>query len=61
VSVATTKVIAEVLEKNGLPGAICSLAQGGKDVGQAMAKDERLPVLSFTGSTAVGHKARMHC
>ncbi|XP_034240488.1 putative aldehyde dehydrogenase family 7 member A1 homolog [Thrips palmi] len=56
VSVATTKVVAEVLERNGIPAAICSLAQGGADVGKAMAEDERVPVVSFTGSTAVGQQ-----
>ncbi|XP_014246459.1 alpha-aminoadipic semialdehyde dehydrogenase [Cimex lectularius] len=56
VSVATTKVVASVLEKNKLPGAICSLVCAGGHVGNLMAKDERLPLLSFTGSTEVGQK-----
>jgi len=54
VSIAITKVLEEVLVANNLPGAICSLVCGGTDIGQAMAKDERLPLISFTGSTAVG-------
>uniref|UniRef100_A0A6B2FEG8 Alpha-aminoadipic semialdehyde dehydrogenase n=1 Tax=Bothriechis nubestris TaxID=1766655 RepID=A0A6B2FEG8_9SAUR len=53
-SVAVTKIIAQVLEKNKLPGAICSLACGGADIGTAMARDERIDLLSFTGSTSVG-------
>ena len=53
-SVATTKIVAQVLEKNNLPGAICSLVCGGADVGSAMASDPRLPLISFTGSTRVG-------
>lgn len=53
-SVATTKIVANVLEKNGLPGAICSLVCGGADIGSAMSKDKRLPLVSFTGSTTVG-------
>lgn len=56
VSVATTRVIQEVLEKNNLPGAICALCTGGADVGEAMSKDERVPLVSFTGSTQIGHK-----
>jgi aldehyde dehydrogenase family 7 protein A1 len=56
VSVATTLVIQKVLEKNNLPGAICSLCTGGADVGAAMSKDERVPLVSFTGSTQIGHK-----
>merc|ERR1712128_36974 len=59
VSVATTKIVATVLEKNGLPGAISSLCCGGADIGTAMAKDERIPLVSFTGSTPVGHKVAM--
>ncbi|XP_076047135.1 aldehyde dehydrogenase 7 family member A1 [Oratosquilla oratoria] len=59
VSVAVTKVVVSVLEKNGLPGAISSLCCGGADVGTAMATDERLPLVSFTGSTAVGQKVAM--
>lgn len=53
-SIATTKIVARVLEANNLPGAICSLVCGGADVGAAMASDPQLPLISFTGSTAVG-------
>ena len=58
VSVAITRVVQRVLETNGLPGAICSLVQGGTDVGRLMAADERIGLLSFTGSTAVGRQVR---
>lgn len=53
-SIATTKIIAQVLEKNNLPGAICSMICGGADIGNAMAHDPQLPLISFTGSTKVG-------
>ncbi|KAJ3225429.1 Alpha-aminoadipic semialdehyde dehydrogenase [Clydaea vesicula] len=53
-SVAVTKILQKVLEKNNLPGEICSLVSGGVDVGQSMAKDSRVDLMSFTGSTAVG-------
>ncbi|EFX66442.1 hypothetical protein DAPPUDRAFT_302712 [Daphnia pulex] len=53
-SIATTKIVSQVLEKNNLPGAICSLICGDADVGSAMANDPRLPLISFTGSTRVG-------
>ncbi|KAJ8261496.1 hypothetical protein COCON_G00172190 [Conger conger] len=53
-SVAVTKIVAEVLEQNDLPGAICSMTCGGADIGSALAKDERVDLVSFTGSTNVG-------
>lgn len=56
VSVAITKIMTEVLARNLVPGAVCSLVCGGADIGQAMAEDERVDLLSFTGSTAVGRK-----
>ncbi|KAB0392348.1 hypothetical protein E2I00_014096 [Balaenoptera physalus] len=59
ISVAVTKIIAKVLEDNKLPGAICSLTCGGADIGTAMAKDERMNLLSFTGSTQVGKKVAL--
>ncbi len=52
-AVAVTKILQRVLEENNLPGALCALASGGADIGEAMAKDSRLDLLSFTGSTAV--------
>uniref|UniRef100_A0A3B3U5Z0 Aldehyde dehydrogenase 7 family, member A1 n=1 Tax=Poecilia latipinna TaxID=48699 RepID=A0A3B3U5Z0_9TELE len=58
-SVAVTKIVAEVLEQNNLPGAICSLTCGGADIGTAMAKDEHVDLLSFTGSTHVGKLVAM--
>lgn len=59
VSVATTKIVASVLEKNNLPGAVSALCCGGADIGSAMAKDERLPLVSFTGSTNVGKQVAL--
>ncbi|KAF2356056.1 Aldehyde dehydrogenase domain [Trinorchestia longiramus] len=56
VSVATTRVVSEVLTRNGVPGAVTSLCCGGAEVGSAMARDSRLPLVSFTGSTSVGQQ-----
>ena len=42
-----------MLESNNLPGSLCALAVGGVDVGQAMVRDPRVNLLSFTGSTEV--------
>ena len=51
--IAVTKVIESVLSDNNLPGAVCSTISGGADIGEAMAKDKRINMLSFTGSTKV--------
>ena len=56
VSVATTKIVTSVLESNGLPGAICALCTGESDVGERLARDPRMKLVSFTGSTEVGRK-----
>ncbi|PAV91882.1 hypothetical protein WR25_15629 isoform B [Diploscapter pachys] len=54
VAVAVTKLIEDVLKKNNLPGGLCSLVCGEGDVGQALVKDKRVNLVSFTGSTEVG-------
>lgn len=59
VTIAVTKIIAKVLEDNDLPGAICSMTCGGADIGTAMAKDTRVNLLSFTGSTQVGKQVAL--
>uniref|UniRef100_A0A182VV50 aldehyde dehydrogenase (NAD(+)) n=1 Tax=Anopheles minimus TaxID=112268 RepID=A0A182VV50_9DIPT len=53
VSVATTKIVADVIKRNNLP-PIVTLCQGGDEIGRQMVKDERVKLMSFTGSTAVG-------
>jgi aldehyde dehydrogenase family 7 protein A1 len=57
ITIATTKIIAEVLERNKLPGAICSMVVGpGRDIGEKLISDPRLSLISFTGSTEVGRR-----
>ncbi|KAA3478068.1 aldehyde dehydrogenase family 7 member B4 isoform X2 [Gossypium australe] len=56
VTIAMTKLVAEVLEKNNLPGAIFTSFCGGAEIGEAMAKDRRINLVSFTGSSKVGVK-----
>ncbi|KAI6041525.1 Aldehyde/histidinol dehydrogenase [Pisolithus marmoratus] len=53
-SIAVTKIIAQVLEKNGIPGAVSALVSGGKSVGEALVESPDIPLVSFTGSEAVG-------
>jgi aldehyde dehydrogenase family 7 member A1 len=54
VSVATTKIVADVLMNHGFDSTF-TLCQGtGSQVGEHMLHDERLKLISFTGSTKVG-------
>ncbi|KAG8216027.1 NAD-aldehyde dehydrogenase [Butyriboletus roseoflavus] len=53
-AIAVTKIIADVLERNGIPGAASTLVTGGKDLGEAIVNDADIPLVSFTGSEAVG-------
>lgn len=55
VSIATTRIVSEVLKRNNLPPAI-TLCQGGTDVGKKLVADPRVKLVSFTGSTKVGQE-----
>ena len=53
-AIGLTNAVRPVLEAEGL-GALASLVIGsGREVGQRMLEDKRLPLVSFTGSTGVG-------
>ena len=53
-AVGLTNVVRPILEEEGF-GALCGLAIGGnEDVASTMMDDGRLPLISFTGSTAIG-------
>jgi len=57
VTIACTKIVAGVLEANGLPGAICStVLGGGRTIGEKLINDKRINLMSFTGSTEVGRR-----
>jgi aldehyde dehydrogenase (NAD+) len=43
-----------VLEEAGVPAGVVNLVTGGPDVGTLLSGDDRVSVVSFTGSTAVG-------
>ncbi|KAI0074603.1 NAD-aldehyde dehydrogenase [Panus rudis PR-1116 ss-1] len=53
-SLAVTRIVSRVLEKNGIPGAVAGLVTGGKGVGQAVVESRDVDMVSFTGSEAVG-------
>lgn len=54
VSIACQNIVAEVLEEAGAPMGICGLINGGREVGEWMAADARIPLVSATGSTRMG-------
>lgn len=52
--VAVQNIIAKVLRKNDLPEGIFNLITGAREVGERMTKDERVPLISATGSIRMG-------
>jgi aldehyde dehydrogenase family 7 protein A1 len=55
-SIAVQNICAKVLEQKGYNPAVCSFVAGGAEIGADIAKDNRVPIVSFTGSTAVGRE-----
>ena len=55
-SIACQKIIGTILKDNNLPEGISCLLNGGAEVGQWLSEDRRVPLLSATGSTAMGKK-----
>lgn len=53
-AVACQNIIAEVFKKNNIPEGVCNLIIGGRDVGEWMSADNRIPLVSATGSTRMG-------
>jgi len=52
--IACQYIVAEVFKKNDIPEGVSSLITGGRDVGEWMATDTRIPLVSATGSTRMG-------
>jgi aldehyde dehydrogenase (NAD+) len=53
-AVACQHIVAEVFAANNVPEGICGLVTGGRDVGEWLAGDTRIPLVSATGSTRMG-------
>ncbi len=53
-SVACQNIAARVFSENGAPEGISCLITGDYTVGEFMTKDERIPLISATGSTRMG-------
>jgi benzaldehyde dehydrogenase (NAD) len=49
-------MFAAVFREAGLPDGLLQVVVGGADVGEALVTDPNIPVVSFTGSTAVGRR-----
>src|SRR5208282_958416 len=54
-AIATTKIAERVCRANGVDPAIFTLVNGdGPAIGQSLANDRRIPLVSATGSTRMG-------
>jgi aldehyde dehydrogenase (NAD+) len=51
---AVQQIVAKVFAANQVPEGVNSLLQGGREVGEWMSNDVRIPLVSATGSTRMG-------
>jgi aldehyde dehydrogenase (NAD+) len=52
--VACQKIIQNVFKKNNVPEGVSCLISGGREIGEWMSDDKRIPLVSATGSTRMG-------
>jgi aldehyde dehydrogenase (NAD+) len=53
-AIACQNIIADIFSKNAVPEGVCNLVIGEKETGEKMAADQRIPLVSATGSTKMG-------
>ncbi|MBO9730951.1 MAG: aldehyde dehydrogenase family protein [Chitinophaga sp.] len=53
-ALACQRIVADVFAANHVPEGVCCLVTGGRDAGEWMAHDTRIPLVSATGSTRMG-------
>jgi aldehyde dehydrogenase (NAD+) len=53
-AVACQNIISEVFKKNNVPEGVSNIIIGGREVGEWMANDTKVPLVSATGSTRMG-------
>lgn len=53
-SIACQHIAAEVFKRNGVPEGVSVLINGGREVGEWISNDHRVPLVSATGSTRMG-------
>jgi aldehyde dehydrogenase (NAD+) len=53
-AIACQKIIQTVFKKNNVPEGVSCVISGGRDIGEWMSNDVRIPLVSATGSTRMG-------
>lgn len=53
-SIACQNIVAQVFKANNVPDGVCGLIVGGRETGEWMSNDTRIPLVSATGSTRMG-------
>jgi aldehyde dehydrogenase (NAD+) len=53
-SIACQNIINEVFKKNNVPEGVSCIVNGGRDLGEWLSHDTRIPLISATGSTRMG-------
>jgi aldehyde dehydrogenase (NAD+) len=53
-AIACQKIVAEVFKKNNIPEGVSNVVIGDLKIGQIMANDKNIPLISATGSTRMG-------
>lgn len=53
-AIAVQEIVAQVLKENNLPEGIFNIITGGREVGEWLTEDERIPLISATGSIRMG-------
>lgn len=53
-SIACQHIVSEVFSRNNIPEGVSCVITGGRDVGEWIAADTRIPLISATGSTRMG-------
>ncbi|KIC89927.1 aldehyde dehydrogenase family protein [Flavihumibacter sp. ZG627] len=53
-SIACQNIVNEVFSKNNVPEGVSSIVNGGRELGEWLSHDNRVPLISATGSTRMG-------
>ena len=53
-AIACQKIVGKVFKNNDVPEGVCNLVIGERDLGEKIASDRRIPLVSATGSTRMG-------